>query len=352
MENAPERLQHDTINDQIFDSLASGVLACDGEGAILRVNAAACRHLRLNEGELAPGIELHSIPALTPLLDLLEKLRNERKTLSRVELALQDGGETRFLGITASPLQGAPGFHGAIFLFIDMTEMRRLERLATLNQQLAQIGELTAGVVHELRNPLSVISGLAELLVRKLHEDALKRRAQTIHDEATHMGDLITQFLGFARPFTVNPIPMDALQIVDRAVTLCENLARELQVKFHVAVPNEPVALEADCEKMAQALANILRNAIEAAGDGGAVAFTLINRTGQAVFRCEDTGPGIHLPSNQDIFNAFFTNKPDGTGLGLSIAHRMVAAHNGLITFGNREEGGAWFEVTVPTAAD
>src|SRR5690606_32244747 len=114
----------------------------------------------------------------------------------RRELVLETPEGQKIVGVTASLLQGPAAFNGVIFLFIDLTEIRQLRRAAELNRQLAQLGELTAGVVHELRNPLSVISGMSELLMRKLGEGhEHQRKAKVIFEEAEELEKLITQFL-------------------------------------------------------------------------------------------------------------------------------------------------------------
>lgn len=342
--------QHPAIFEQIVSSLSSGVIAVDASGAVITANLAASRHLDLAGTELAPGTRLDTLPGVAPpLVRLVQELREARHGVSRREVTISTPDGDRILGVTASLLQGPDEFNGAIFLFIDLTELRRLEKTAELNKQLAQIGELTAGVVHELRNPLSVIAGMAELILRKCADgDAYHGKAQTIFSEAGHMEQLISQFLSFAKPFELRQALCPPMEVVERSVELAAPLAAHRQVELLVETRSGLPEILVDSSKMAQALSNILRNAVEVSAPGAGVRFQTRHIGDRIVFRIEDRGPGIHVGENDDLFSAFFSKKEGGTGLGLSIVHRIVTAHEGAVTYGNVGDGGAWFEVSLP----
>jgi two-component system, NtrC family, sensor histidine kinase AtoS len=341
---------HSSIHDQIISSLTSGVLAVDATGEIITANPAAARHLNLTCDALAPGTSLSQIDGVTPLVDLLEEMRDSQASVSRREVVLDAKGEPKVLGITTSLLQGAAPFNGVIFLFIELTKLRRLEKSANLNKQLAQIGELTAGVVHELRNPLSVISGMAELIGRKTEAgDGNHEKATTIHTEARQMELLIAQFLNFAKPFELTTAVCKPGDIAARAAELNLPLAAHREVKVESARALPLPAILADAPKLSQAVTNILRNAIEVSPEGSTVNLRTTASEGYICFRIDDEGPGIHLEEGDDLFSAFFTKKEGGTGLGLSITHRIVTAHEGEVKYGNNDAGGAYFEITIPT---
>lgn len=342
--------RHPAIYEQIVSSLSSGVLAVDAAGRIITVNEAASRHLNVPERYLMPGARLESIPdASLPLMRLVEELRVHHETLSRREIVVPTPEGSTVLGITASPLQGPGDFNGVIFLFLDITELRRLEKIAELNRQLAQIGELTAGVVHELRNPLSVISGMAELLIRKSQEhDPVYTKANTILAEATQMEQLVSQFLSFAKPFTLKPETCTPASVTERSLTLAAPVAAQHGVELRSLMGEKLPEILVDAAKLAQALSNILRNAVEVSPAGACVSFRTEQAGENILFRVEDEGPGIHLEEGDDLFSAFFTKKAGGTGLGLSIVHRIITAHGGTITYGNLPGAGAYFEVLLP----
>lgn len=336
-------------HEQIIASLTSGVIAVDPGGIMFLVNAAAAQQLDLSPEELQPGMRFDDVQGLELFGEILREMKASGQPVSRRELTVEGPSGHRIIGVTASLLAGSETFNGATFLFADLTHVRELERAAEINRQLAQIGELTAGVVHELRNPLSVISGMAELLERKLGADpALERRARLILQEAGQLERLIAQFLMFAKPFEPQCAPCNPEEIVQRVQQLCERIAEEQEVAIQSECPLVPTQIEADSSRIALALGNLVRNAIEVQGTGGWVRISFVRESEDAVFRVEDGGPGIHLEPGEDPFKPFFSKKEGGTGLGLSMVHRIVTAHGGTITFANRPGKGASFEIRLP----
>lgn len=341
------------IYEQVVESLTSGVLVLDAAGRIVAANRAAAHQLCVPPKAIGNGKRLQGEPALEAFATLFTEIQQRTEPVYRREITLDTEEGCKIIGVTASVLQDGGVFNGAIFLFIDLSAVRALERSVELNRQLAQIGELTAGVVHELRNPLSVISGMAELLLRRLGDGhPLERHVSTICHEAGELEKLIRQFLLFARPFGIERSRCAPDEIVDRALMLCERMAREKGVHIHVQhLPDAPV-LDVDYGRMAQALSNLVRNAIEILKPGGRIHIRTVPEGAERLsFVVEDNGPGIQLAQGEDLFSPFFSKKEGGTGLGLSICHRIVTAHGGAITFGNRNAGGAWFRITVPVTA-
>lgn len=337
-----------TVHEQIVASLSSGVLAMDAAGCVLTANAAAAQIIGLEPEALAPGASLAAHESALHFIELAREVERGTHAVQRREIEVEADGARRILGITASALQGPDAFNGVIFLFTDLSLVRNLERRAELNKQLAQIGELTAGVVHELRNPMSVISGMSELILRRLPpEHPQTRQAELIFQEAQQIERLISQFLSFAKPFEARLTRCTAEPIADRAIQLVERAAKEKSVALASIVDADLPHFQADAPKIAQALGNLLRNAIEAVPTGGEVRLVVVADDGIA-FRIEDNGPGIHLHPGEDLLNPFFSKKEGGTGLGLNIVHRIVTAHGGTVTYGNRPEGGAFFKVGLP----
>lgn len=340
--------------EQIMESLASGVLAIDAGGQILTVNRAACLHLGLAEDALSAGtaLSVSSIPEAFRA-SLLEVFQRREPEVRREIVLAQPDGTRKEIGFTASLLKTPEEFGGMVFLFVDMTERRALERAAELNRQLAQIGELTAAVVHELRNPLAVIRGNTELLQRKITTGRPERRnLDAIYEETKTLERLVAQFLGFAKPFELDRALVSAQEVAARTVTACQPNAGRKSVVLHACTAGGDVRFSADAHRLFQALANIVNNAIDAVPPGGEVWVSTSRENGDAVFEVLDNGPGIHLQPGEDIFEPFFSRKENGTGLGLAICHRIVTAHKGVVTFGNRSEGGAWFVVRIPLEID
>ncbi|HOS01714.1 MAG TPA: ATP-binding protein [Candidatus Hydrogenedentes bacterium] len=337
---------------QIIDGLSSGVIALDRNGMVLCANPSACTHLHTTQESLRPGARFEDLPLAGPLVDIVREIADTHEPVSRRELVLTlESGEKKEIGLSASLLKGPEAFNGVVFLFTDMTERRALERAAELNRQLASLGELTAGVVHELRNPLSVISGMAELLMRKLRDDPeMLRNAEMILEEVGELERSIGLFLGFARPFfDLQPAMCSPGDIAQRAAKLCRKRALDKKAVLRVSVDPDPPMMHADVARAAQALVNILNNAIDAVeADSGRVDLRVYSDRAFVVFEVIDNGPGLHLAPGEDLFAPFFTLKEGGTGLGLSIVHRIVTAHGGEISYANRPEGGLQFSMRLP----
>ncbi len=347
-ESAPDASSY---YEQIVRSLTSGVITADAAGHILATNAAAHEHLGLPAGALQPGQWLGGHDALRPFLDILGEMAGSRQPMPRREFFMGEPDAKQIeIGVSVSPLEGPGRSNGAIFLFTDMTERRKLERAADLNKQLAQLGELAAGVVHELRNPLMIILGRSELLLRQFaDDDKAYKGVKSILDEARLLERAIAQFLGFAKPFELQPSASLVGDIVDRAFQLCRHRAEGKAVHLESAECGPFSPMHVDAERLSEALANIIGNAIDAVDTGGHVSVGVEQAGLFTHFEILDDGPGIHLGAAQDLFSPFFTQKRDGTGLGLSIVQRIVTTQGGSVTYGNRPRGGARFEVRVPT---
>lgn len=336
--------------ERIIESLSSGVLALDEKGILLAANLAAARHLGIPEEALTVGKQFDQLSLPESFVGLIQEIMASPCSRSRQEIFVpQTDGTKKELGYSISLIEGKRPFNGAVFLFVDMTELRRLERAAELNRQLAQIGALTAGVVHELRNPLSVILGMAEVLQRKTDvNDGRRRSADLIVQEARRMADSISQFLGFAKPFELEPVSCDAALVVKRALDLCRHAAARKGVELRTRAADTPVPMTADPGRLGQAIANLVSNAIDVVAADGWVSCMMRADGGDVTFEVTDNGPGIRPVVGDDIFHPFFTKKEGGTGLGLPICHRIITAHGGTIAYENLERGGAKFTVRVP----
>jgi signal transduction histidine kinase len=238
-------------------------------------------------------------------------------------------------------------------------EARRSERLAAL-------GQMSAGLAHEIRNPLGVIKGSAEMLHQKLGESnpLASELAGYISTETNRLSALVTRFLDFARPLHTELVPQQITPVLDRAlhdVSLStrkngDELVR-VEKQYQVDLPAVPLD-ESLCE---QAFVNLIQNAYDAMGDSGgtlrvtAAKINSSNRDGVEV-RIEDTGPGIPAELREQIFNPFVTTKKTGVGLGLSIVSRIIDGHHGTIRVENGREGGgqkgAGFVVFFPASEE
>jgi two-component system, NtrC family, sensor histidine kinase HydH len=229
-------------------------------------------------------------------------------------------------------------------------EARRAERLAAL-------GQLSAGLAHEIRNPLGVIKGSAELLMQKLEKaDPLARElAGYIYTEVNRVSALVSRFLDFARPSRLDLSPTDLARLIDRCLkTVFEQGAHpgvKIQRESASALPR--IMLDQDlCE---QVFTNLFINACEAMGEQGGELKVRIQRSpeGEAVLvDVEDSGPGVPEELKEQIFNPFVTTKKTGVGLGLAIVSKIVDAHGGSVKLISQPHHGACFRVTFPVGTE
>lgn len=356
-EPASSQTQEHTLNfsedilEAIMTSLSSGVLIADVDGRVRAVNAAAARYLNASGSELF-GKRINEIPLNHVFVEIWEEVLKNRAAIRRREVSWMESDHERVFGVTASPIEKAHMIKGVVFLFTDLTEIREREKAAEIERQLAQVGELTAALVHEMRNPLSVISGMAELLFRKLSDqEALQRQAELIVQEVTGLEKLIRQFLSFSKPYELQRSSVTSAHIFERSVNLCAPLAKSKKVEIVVnPIASDTRRLSVDVTKIVQALSNLVRNAIEATPPGGRVILTEREEENEVCFRVEDTGSGLDASVKEKMFRPFFSTKEGGTGIGLALVHRIVHAHGGTIQCGNRSEGGAYFEIRLPRA--
>jgi len=237
---------------------------------------------------------------------------------------------------------------------------RRLEEAqaeARRSERLAALGQLSAGLAHEIRNPLGVIKGSAEMLTQKLQaSDELARElAGYISTEVNRLSALVTEFLDFARPLHAQPHPADLAALLDRVLQIVAGrfTGKAIRVERHYAggLPLVPLD-ESLCE---QAFLNLVQNAYEAMQDqdqGGTLRVdvrpaTQHDRQGVEL-RLADSGPGVKEELREEIFNPFVTTKKTGVGLGLSIVSKIVDGHHGSIRVENAPEGGAVFTLFFP----
>jgi two-component system, NtrC family, sensor histidine kinase HydH len=245
---------------------------------------------------------------------------------------------------------------------------RRLEQAqeeARRSERLAALGQMSAGLAHEIRNPLGVIKGSAEMLHQKLGESnpLASELAGYISSETNRLSALVTRFLDFARPLHADLVPREIIAVLDRALQFVSLARKDETASVRVEreyQPNLPLVPldEGLCE---QAFVNLIQNAYDAMGAAGGTlrmkASTAENANEEGVeVRIEDTGPGIPDELREQIFNPFVTTKKTGVGLGLSIVSRIIDGHHGAIRVENGKEGngqrGARFVIFFPTGAE
>ncbi len=230
------------------------------------------------------------------------------------------------------------------------TELGAKNEALRRSERLAALGEMAAGLAHEIRNPLGAIALYASRLERDLTDRPAERQAATkISSGVRSLDRLVSEILDFAQEDRLDRAPCSFDSLLAGVMEHVGPWLADSKCSLQVEASSHGAVIDCDRGRLEQVLSNLLINGVQAAGRGGVVTVRASdNGAGAAEIEVCDNGPGIAPDAMNRIFNPFFTTKASGTGLGLAIVHRIVEAHGGTIAASNREEGGARFVVTIP----
>ena len=336
------------LADQIVEGLTSGLVVVDRTGTVQAVNPAAQRILEIDG--LGPGKPFReALNPATALSDLIAEALQVGSPIVRRTITLGGtlgGAKPRHLGVTVSPIAAADGgLQATVCLFTDLTAVVELEEQLRLKEALARLGELTAGLAHEFRNGLATIHGYGRLLDPATLPEQARTCVEGIRAETTSLGEVVTNFLRFARPEHMTMAPVELRSVIQRAIDDVPGAAGAVELEGNFATINGDEVL------LRRAFSNLVRNSLEACQDSGMPARIYVRSDiadGDTHLVFEDNGPGFSPEYLSKVFQPFATTKANGTGLGLAIVQKVIVSHNGLITAANRPEGGAQFRVRLP----
>ncbi|MGE5114036.1 MAG: two-component system sensor histidine kinase NtrB [Acidobacteriaceae bacterium] len=339
----------------VLTNLTSGVLLFNNMGTVQQANQAA----RTILGYASP-LGLHARDIFRTVTALRLENGEQHSTgialVQAVQIAIGQGtpfrrmeadyktpsGENRVLGITLSPVKGSSGEGlGAACLVSDLTTITALEREARTRQNMAALGEMSAGIAHEFKNSLATISGYAQMLARSEDESA-RDFGQRIRQETDNLTRVVSDFLAFARG------PQKIVKVPVELAPLLEDCARETAVDLHI-LDGADIVLSGDRTALRQAVANLFRNSAEAKREKVRIEVSTTMADNTAEIRIKDNGPGIPPDVLEKIFIPFYTTKSNGTGLGLALVHRIVTDHGGKVTVVSGQEG-TTFILSLPVA--
>ncbi len=341
------------LSSEIIASMTSGLLVVSEGGLVRTLNPAGRRLLGIADDADVSASYKDVLANAAPLSDVVnEGLTVMRPIVRRAVQMVRPAGGATHLGITVSPVRdGAGDAHGAICLFTDLSDVAELEEQLRLKDSLARLGELTAGIAHEFRNGLATIHGYARLLALDQLPADFRPYVQGIRDETEALGQVVTNFLNFAKPADLTLTPVEMQGIVDRAA---EEIRADARSRGgDVTVTGRFGRVEGDEVLLRQAFSNLCRNALEACSDANVpprIAIDGVEDASQHILRItvSDNGPGIKPGAAAKIFTPFFTTKARGTGLGLALVQKIIVTHNGRITAGNAGQGGARLTISLP----
>jgi signal transduction histidine kinase len=339
------------LSGEIIASLTSGLLVVGLGGDVRIVNPAGRRILGVDEH--ATFENYRQLPAhAAPLGAVIDECLSYRKPIVRRALKLSGSSGASHLGVTVSPLfDDSGGLHGAICLFTDLTAVFDLEDQVRLKDSLARVGELTAGIAHEFRNGLATIHGYSRLIKLETLAASDRPYVEGIRAETHALGQVVTNFLNFAKPTQLSLGPVDLKTIAERTA---DDLRSEAAARGgDIVVSGHFATVDGDDVLLRQAFANLLRNAVEACAGAGVAPHVSIDAEVDEVqhvcrISVNDNGPGIEPAAYDRVFRPFFTTKANGTGLGLALVLKIVVTHNGRVAIGTSPLGGASLQVTLP----
>jgi two-component system, NtrC family, sensor histidine kinase PilS len=339
-----------TFNQDIIESMRGGLLTTDMEGRILVMNRAGAEitgsGLGLHRGEKIADI----IPGFWPVEH--DEQGNPLAARKEIEYKTADGA-TRFLGLSISPLRTAQNQNmGFVYNFQDLTELKRLEREVVTTERMAALGRLSAAIAHEIRQPLTAMTGALKELARlaPLDEDD-KKLVHIVSRESQRLNQIITDFLDYSRVKTYRFADIDVVPLFEETLLLLEhdaNAVGKLRIVRQFKVRS--LRARADRDALKQVFWNLCNNALRAMPAGGVLTVSIDADENWARIQIGDTGIGIDPAQATRIFEPFQSGFTGGTGLGLAVVYSILQAHRGRIRVEAHEGAGADFIVEIPRA--
>ncbi|MFL6300145.1 MAG: two-component system sensor histidine kinase NtrB [Terriglobales bacterium] len=341
----------ENISEAVISNLTSGVVLFSPVGLVQQANPAAKRILgyaspySLHARDIFRGATA-TRPVQGSLPEVLDRAAKTREAVQRMEVDyVTPQGEPRLLGVTISPVQDRAGaLLGTACLISDLTEMNKMAQQVRLQDNMASLGEMSAGIAHEFKNSLATISGYSQMLAGESNPET-REFAQKIALETNNLTRIVTDFLNFARPRGMQREPLNLIAMLN-------DCARENGLTLQLEAPAQCEVI-GDATALRQVFSNLMRNSKEAARAGAEVAVSarVEQKEDRTVVQLSDNGSGIPKDKLDKIFIPFFTTKAEGTGLGLALVHRIITDHGGTVGVESSDRG-TTFSITLPRARE
>ncbi len=341
-----------SFSESLLAEMPMGLIALDADQRLTALNPAAHRILRLPE-DAAAGAPAAAVfpPEIASLLGRLASAPDGIE--EELDCCIREAHPVP-LAISASAWYGSAGERqGHILLVKDLTEIRSLRDEIEQNRRMAAIGNLAAGVAHEIRNPLSSIKGFATYFKQRYRGvETDVQTASIMIEEVDRLNRVVSQLLELARPVNLSAKAQPLAPLVEAAATMVRQQAEGARVRVETRLPADLPDVPLDPDRMRQVFLNLMLNAIDAMPDGGrlSVSAAALGSNGGIAIQVADTGGGIPADRQNQIFDPYYTTKSTGTGLGLAIVHNIMKAHGGTDAVESTQGIGTAFTLTLNAA--
>jgi PAS domain S-box-containing protein len=341
--------------DQVLENLQDGVMLFTQDARAVMVSDSVEHFLGMTRQQML-GVELHDIFDRQSMLgQVVRRAFNARTTLMQEEVITETGRRIQVsLDFIHSEDPTTPADTlGALLTLHDTESMRKIENELEVSRRLADLGRLTSGVGHEVKNPINAIVVHLELLREKLarNDSSAERHVDVIHNEIRRLDRVVQTLIDFSRPVELDLAMHDLRSIVTTVLTLAEPDLAQRSVKVVSVMPGSPVYVRVDADMIQQALLNVLLNGAQSMADGGELHVELRQHGHEASLRIRDQGCGIPREILNRIFNLYFTTKRDGTGIGLAMTYRILQLHNGSVQVESEVDVGTQFTLRLPVTS-
>lgn len=366
IEDRETALRHmQTYTESILNSVSSGVISCDRRSVVVTANPAARRLLGLSEEDIFAFPLSRVFAGHEELLRATGSILSGEQKRATLETELTGGGRTMTVAVRITPHRSRGQTVGAVITLEDLTEIRDLTEQLLRAEKFTALGELVAGVAHEVRNPLGVIRASVQMIGQEVEEglvpagkdshlsgnvSAPAELTQVMLQEIDRLDSVVNALLDFGRPSESQFGPVEPSHVLNEVVLLTRQFAKQQRVEVATNYPEVLPDIWADEDRMKQVFVNLISNAIQAMPGGGSLHVGAAADDGYLRVTFTDTGVGITKEEQKRIFDPFHTTRAEGSGLGLSIVHRIVDAHKGFISVSSEAGKGSTFTIELPLA--
>ena len=331
----------ETYSSKIIENVSDAIIVCDSASGIKIFNKSAEQLFNVNK-EKVLGRSLKDVLNGREFVPPSDQVQ---------EIQLNVGKVTKTVLVSQSAFLDSEAQENRIFVLRDITRQKQFEEHLKRQQQLTAVGQLAAGVAHEIRNPLNSISTIVQQLKKDFKpvqdQQLYNELMDIVYNEVKRINQKINEFLRFSRPEPVRPSAFKLSEWLNSIITQYQPTFNERQIEFILKLHWDGQVYW-DANQMRDVMSNLIQNALDAMERQGTLTIEIQKDNGKIQIKVIDTGQGISTEQKDKIFNLYFTTKPGGTGIGLSLVQRIVFEHEGLIEVESEPGKGTTFTLLLP----